>query len=293
MLLSLQLLAVADPLSKNNSRLVKEIIRFNAFGGDLISREVHIGITATNKTKHHCRGVWLKASTINHSCFANVRRAFIGDLLIVRASRDVPADTELTFTYNRPNGDGDDMQTGLVNWGFQCECAICIDWKETSPEAKMERKKLLTDLQTSLSKSNFNAAAAETVLTSIQKTYKQPATEVPRFVLCDPYFRLACHYLDMRDGPKVVSASLKFLESLGFVIKNGALGGSPRNVFRVEKWGVMVDDVVKAFVLLWNTYYGFQQEQNLAVVADYGRIAYMICVGEDETHTQSYGDNSS
>lgn len=278
--------------------MANEIVRFNAFGSDLISREKHMRLAGDNIKEHFCSGLWLKASLINHCCYSNARRAFIGDFLIVRASRDIAANTEVTFTYNRPNGDGDNMQKGLVNWGFECKCAVCTDWNETSTEVKSKRKKLLADLETSLNKSNFNAAAAEATLINISKTYKPPPTEVPRFALFSPYMQLAFYYHDtINQDPsnctRCLSALLDGLKALGFIIKNGAFSSSKRSVFRVEKWGVMVDDVVKAFVCLWNVYWALQQVQNLDVVADCGRLAYKICVGEDETYTQSYGDSSA
>jgi hypothetical protein len=36
---------------------------------------------------------------INHSCNPTCARSFIGDLMIVRVARDIPAETELTFGY--------------------------------------------------------------------------------------------------------------------------------------------------------------------------------------------------
>jgi SET domain-containing protein len=51
----------------------------------------------TENKKFHSCGVWPLASYINHSCFSNVRRSFIGDMMIVRATQDLRANTELLF----------------------------------------------------------------------------------------------------------------------------------------------------------------------------------------------------
>lgn len=57
---------------------------------------------AENKKFHSC-GVWPLASYINHSCYSNVRRSFIGDMMIVRATQDLIANTELVFWYTLPS----------------------------------------------------------------------------------------------------------------------------------------------------------------------------------------------
>lgn len=41
-------------------------------------------------------GIWLKASSMNHACYPNCSRVFIGDMVIVRAARDLATGTELS-----------------------------------------------------------------------------------------------------------------------------------------------------------------------------------------------------
>ena len=69
-------------------------------------------------------GVWPHASFINHSCLGNVSRAFIGDLMVVRALRPIRAGEELLFsfcTYKNPDRKGV-LRRG---WGFECRCPWC------------------------------------------------------------------------------------------------------------------------------------------------------------------------
>ncbi len=105
------------------SLLVERIISLNGFGCALTSEERNLRATKESENRYHSGGVWLMASKINHSCISNVRRSFIGDLQIIRATRDIPADTELTFWYTVPTGDYYKMQKGLESWDFQCKCA--------------------------------------------------------------------------------------------------------------------------------------------------------------------------
>ena len=44
-------------------------------------------------------GVWVLVCRTNHSCLPNVCRAIIGNVLIIRASTSIPADTEIYDSY--------------------------------------------------------------------------------------------------------------------------------------------------------------------------------------------------
>ena len=228
------------------------------------------------------------ASRINHSCLSNVRRSFIGDLQIVRATCHIPADTELTFWYKVPTGDHHEVQTGLEHWGFQCKCAICLDSKNTPKKQLKKRNDLLGDLKATLNATNVNTAKVERILNTIGQTYKYPPADVPRLALREPYARLALIYSEQRNAEKAVAMSLKALESLGFIIKGAQLPLSPVETFRVEKWGIMVDDVISMWVHLWNAYSAFAPHL-LPRAAGCGKLAYNICVGEDVTFEESYG----
>lgn len=80
------------------------IVALNSFGCPLNSRESHINPTPEKNRAFHSSGIWPQASYINHSCLSNARRSFVGDMMIVRASRNLPPDTELTWWYQRPPG---------------------------------------------------------------------------------------------------------------------------------------------------------------------------------------------
>jgi hypothetical protein len=226
------------------------------------------------------------ASAINHSCLSNARRSFIGDLQLVRATCDIPANTELTFWYKIPTGEGCEMKKGLEVWGFRCECVICLDWKETSKKLLRKRSNFLGDLRATLEASNVDTAKAERLLTLIDQTYKHPPTTVPRLALRDPYLKLANIYARQQMADNSVSMALKALGCLGFVIKGAhlpALSGKP---FEVEKWGIMMDGVVDAWIHLCNAYTALAPHL-FPQAEDCAKLAYKICIGEDETFRQA------
>lgn len=47
-------------------------------------------------------GIWMLISHINHICMSNCRRSLIGDMQIVRATKDLEAGTELVLWYQKP-----------------------------------------------------------------------------------------------------------------------------------------------------------------------------------------------
>jgi hypothetical protein len=267
------------------SFLVERIIALNGFGSPLTTREYHLGIRDT-EDKHGSCGVWPMASRINHCCTSNVRRSFTGDLQIVRATCDILADTELTFWYKNPTGDHDEMQRGLEHWGFQCTCVICLDSKDTAKKLLKKRYGLLGDLKATLNVANVNTAKAERILNSIGQTYKHPPS-VPRLIMREPYAHLAKLYSEQGNVEKVTVMALKALESLGFIIKGAQLPLLPAESFRVEKWGIMTDEVISLWIHLWNVYSVYARHL-LPQAAECGRLAYKIFVGEDVTFKESY-----
>ncbi|KAL7924681.1 hypothetical protein ACQKWADRAFT_319251 [Trichoderma austrokoningii] len=71
-------------------------------------------------------GIWLQASYTNHSCISNATRAFIGDMMVVRASRDIPAGGEIFMAYHNPEKPLDERQKIFADhYGFQCACDLC------------------------------------------------------------------------------------------------------------------------------------------------------------------------
>lgn len=70
-------------------------------------------------------GIWLQASYMNHSCIPNTARAFIGDMMIVRATRDIKAGEEVFTSYQPPTMAFSKRKEKFNSWGFQCDCPLC------------------------------------------------------------------------------------------------------------------------------------------------------------------------
>ena len=275
------------------SFLVERIISLNVFGCPLTSRESHLRTSDKDKSAHHSCGIWLLASLINHSCRSNVRRSFIGDMQIVRATQDIPADMEVTFWYRMPDGgEYEETQKGLQHWGFECACEICLDAKSTPKKLMKRRKALLIDLKSFLQgPGEPDVAQIERILTAIGRTYQKPAREVPQIAIWDKYLFLAQAYAARQEAIKVVSMALKALECLGFVIEGADILDSSGRPLRVLKWGIMMDGVIQAWIHLGNVYAAFKPQLE-DKAKEYAKISYRICVGEDVTFEESHGEHA-
>ncbi|KAI9730320.1 MAG: hypothetical protein M1818_008223 [Claussenomyces sp. TS43310] len=270
--------------------LVEHIISLNGFGCPLSSRESHLRSSEADEKQHHSCGIWLMASSINHSCLSNVRRSFIGDLQLVHAARDIPAGTELTFWYRVPTGGRyEETQKGLQGWEFQCDCTICIDGKSTPKMLLKRRDTLLKDLQAVLLPSGvIDTAKAERLLATIDQTYRSPPSKVPRVGLFDPYLLLMRTYMAQQQATRAVPLALKALECLGFVIIGAHIPSTSNIPFEVQRWGLIVDRVVEVWVHLCNAYKAFAPHL-CEKAKECAAIAYRVCVGEDMTFDESYG----
>ncbi|KAJ5335470.1 hypothetical protein N7452_007873 [Penicillium brevicompactum] len=278
-----------------DSFLVERIIVLNSFGCPLLSRAIHIhsmervdDLTKSSNRQFHSVGIWKMASYINHSCMSNARRSFVGDMMIVRASMDLPADTEITFWYKTPlDCDPKELPLDLQQWGFTCDCALCQDTQNAGRRALSNRVKFLSEVETLLKKSMMNLRVVENLLLSLAGTYRRPAHEVPRLALYPSYLALATIYCSSNKPKKAVQFGLLCLESLGFVIKGGNIPRASSAPLFVEKWGLMTDGVVGCWMTLCRAYQ--ELAPDLSPQAEgYARISYKICVGEDETFEQTY-----
>lgn len=271
--------------------LVNQIVAFNAFGCPVSSLVSHKDFLAnkTNKEKpHHSCGIWTQASYINHSCTSTARRAFIGDLMIVRASRDLGPDTEITFWYHSPNScDVKALQKKLEHWGFVCDCALCLDSRTTEAAVVTERQKLLENMKRAFEgPRGIQMDKAERLLGALDRTYTRPADEVPRLLLWDPQLALTRAYAAQKNMIKTLDSSRKVLASLGFIVVGA--DSSPTS-FAVIKWGLIMDHLVETFLFAWTAFAAMGAREDSRHAEQYARTTDKILVGEETSFDVTYG----
>ncbi|KAF5549502.1 TPR domain-containing protein [Fusarium mexicanum] len=245
--------------------LVKKIASLNGFGAPRTSRESFLQATSSSRDmtsgkglKHLTSGIWLLASRINHSCVGNCRRSFIGDMQIVRATKELPADTELFFCYRLPVPfeSYQETQKGLNHWGFACNCELCLSKKSTSKSVFQRRKVLANDLKRLLDHpGSGNEAKLSRLMKALEKTYPTNNDSAIRLELWEPYFALGVHLLEDNQLNTAAKIILKGFEALGYSIiacPPNDIVDQPR--LEVERWGVANDAVPWAFSNLVHVY---------------------------------------
>ncbi|KAH7196398.1 uncharacterized protein B0J16DRAFT_325915 [Fusarium flagelliforme] len=285
-----------------DSFLVEKITSFNNFGAPRTSRESFLKATSSSRDmtsgkdfEYTTSGIWLLASRINHSCVGNCRRSFIGDMQIVRATKDLVAGTELRFCYRLPVAfeSYQEAQKGFKNWGFTCDCELCLCKKATSRSVFQKRKVLADGLQRLLHEPDSgNGAKAIRLIKALEETYPTNNDSAIRLELCEPYFASGAHLLKNTQVNNAAKMILKGLEALGHSIiacLPNDITDRPR--LEIERWGVASDAVPWAFYNLANVYRQLAPELCLAA-EHYAEVSYTMLVGEKETWPEVFPSSS-
>ncbi|KAF9740546.1 hypothetical protein PMIN06_001607 [Paraphaeosphaeria minitans] len=272
--------------------LVERIMSLNVFGCPLSSLNTRSDMRSSKPeepTAYHSCGIWTQASYINHSCTSNARRSFIGDMMIVRATQDLEADTEVSFWYKQPTGEhSEDPREVYKHWGFICTCAICQDAGTTTKAVIQERRKTLEKLKRACDSSNgIQVSQFERLLKDLDHTYTEPASKVPRLLVFDAQFLLARVYMGENNMIKGLECIRKMLSALGFIVEG--FDASPTSC-RVVKWGLMVDYLVEAFLHARTAFQTIGDKESSKRAEEYAKCAYKVVVGEDSSFNSSHRD---
>jgi len=243
----------------------------------------------TNENGYHSTGIWTHASLINHSCVSTARRSFIGDMMIVRASRNLEPGTEVTFWYYPPTGRTfKEQKEKLQNWGFECDCPLCVDGKDTTGTLASARQQLRGTIKKLINGTAPHRLDTEKIsrrTAILEKQYKRPATELPRLLIWDSQLALSQAYLAQNQISKGLEALKKMFISLGFKVVGM---DSTSNRYAVVEWGFFVDALVEAFLLASDIFTGLARNEDSKQAKEYAKVAYKIVVGEDTSFEATY-----
>lgn len=245
-------------------------------------------------------GVWTVISHINHSCISNAKNSFIGDMQIVRATRNLDAGTELLISYKGPEDyeTYDEAQKRLSGWGFTCDCILCLDRKATPQpeEVLLKRKSLWADFfrYMEIGIKQRNLTKAQRFLDRLDQTYSSAAKKPGAFRLEAWEFCLTLGdmLVCMRNHVEAIEVTLRGLEAIGFVISANPRTGSDvtkssKAVFRIIQWGLAMPFSISAFRIL-HLAYKIIAPENAPLARVNMEIAYRIWVGESDTFLDTY-----
>ncbi|KAK3291039.1 uncharacterized protein B0H64DRAFT_331376 [Chaetomium fimeti] len=147
-----------------------DIISRNAFG---------VGGKDGQGGKGGGAGLWPRAALINHSCIPNSEREFIGDLMVVRATKNIAKGEEIVHRYDE-SGVYEARQGALMTtWGFECSCALCVVEKGEDPMVQEKRRTLTKEadlfLKSAGSSANKKMATtrARRLVKALDETYDE------------------------------------------------------------------------------------------------------------------------
>ncbi len=228
-------------------------------------------------------GVWVVASYANHDCIGNISRSFIGDMIIIRASTDLEAGSELRLPYFDRREDVARRQTRLTRYGFQCQCSLCKAQIMTSVQTMQERTKLILDFNKRFKSHNIRSLVEyHTLFTEIEATYRHPATKEPRQIMVRYMMALAAYAHNDKQPRLVFMHTERMLKNLGFEWE-----ANPYS-FVITKWGLVVDFLMPVFVFLWKAL-GSSGPAICADVEQLARTIWKILVGEDSSFDNLWG----
>lgn len=209
--------------------------------------------------------------------------------MIIRASCDIQAGSEITFCYSQPDEiEFHKVQKKLRHWEFVCKCAICSDLKGTSAVTLRRRQGLMQKIMEILNSSclgHVQVNKIERLLHVLDETYVQPATVVPRLLLSDLQIALAGVLSAQNRTKKSLEWAGNALKSLGFIIVGANL---TKAQFRIEKWGFLRADLVELFLMMQIAFLEMGALDSAIRAKGYARTAFKILVGEDDSFETIY-----
>lgn len=208
---------------------VSSILDLNGFSYT-VGRESHAHGTSAIMTKESPRstGLWIHVANANHACLSNAVRSFIGDMIILRAARDIKDGEEITISYQKPAPLLEDRQKALSNsWQFRCTCLLCTS--EVDLGIKMQN--LAEHVETSMAFMGDRSldtildvdaemiAMAEIVAEDLEQVYADNLTHrLPCLGMVDIWQWLCQTYCQNRNRNQLKRCATKVLESHGYWI---------------------------------------------------------------------------
>ncbi|KAF7193315.1 Histone-lysine N-methyltransferase SMYD3 [Pseudocercospora fuligena] len=174
-------------------------------------------------------GLWCHTSYANHSCIPNAEKSIIGDLVVLRANRDIERREEVTISYGEYTDQEDKQQAFDMVWGFRCKCELCeaegaISRGEHSRNTvESDHTNHLTDDQETREKlrANFTEPLPEditetnTLASDLNATYGPTYPNIPRLAVAEAHSRLFALHSKLRDAKRAEEDMLKVLNAVG------------------------------------------------------------------------------
>jgi hypothetical protein len=147
-------------------------------------------------------------------------------MMILRATSDIPAGTEITHQYMAPDPLYKARQESFRTlWEFDCDCPLCSTEKHSSDFEHQQRwdvvKKIKADVMKWSPGSKIPVATiryVERLKKKLEQLHEQETyKDMPRLSLVYPTIWLAEAYRSLRNPRKTIKYALEILRNFGFV----------------------------------------------------------------------------
>lgn len=226
--------APVDGLVPVDTFQVQAALELNGFGCPPTTTVSQVD--SDNTMSRGSTGTWVMAAFMNHDCIGNAQRAFIGDMMIVHALRDIAKDEEILQRYKNPDDDNAEFQNNLSqSWGFTCKCRLCVAEGATPDIPRRVRIAMIKRAKDFLEHNLISQAnppkagviaRAEKLRTQVANSYDPTLFKgLPLLGLHDIDHWLCMAYILSGAEKKVREAGLAVLRDQGFelTIKNNKL----------------------------------------------------------------------
>ncbi len=209
---------------------VRSLIESNTFGIPSPSKQRQtrpFGFTAEFQQEGHLgdnTGLFLKTSMMNHSCVPNTRKVFLGDAIIIRATRPIKKGQELVQSYAQTDADVSERREMLQStWHFQCNCKLCIAEAQEADEKRKDRETLeqgANQLGMAIKKSSASSqdvSKADALLKSIKNSYDLELYKcLPRKASMYLHVGLIHHYMRQSHRTRCMATITSLFDMLGW-----------------------------------------------------------------------------
>lgn len=266
---------------------VQAIAELNGFG----CPSIRSSMNDDERRGEESSGIWLHASYMNHSCLPNTIRAFIGDMMIVRATRDIKAGEEILTPYLPATTRFPQRKEKLGLRGFECDCPLCQLERKLPASVFKDRERMVQEAGDFIAANPITQAnwgqristaklvQAKDILRRLESTYNMPMYET--------YPRLDCTSLDLwlfqagissvHIGLSPIAVTTRLMQDLGYkvTVKNSKVSIERTNavvcpevvhtaMYSQDAWRLAgKPEVAEAFVEL-------AKELYLAIIGDMG-----------------------
>ncbi|KAL6709652.1 hypothetical protein ACN47E_001080 [Coniothyrium glycines] len=169
-------------------------------------------------------GFWIHTSYINHDCLPNSVRTFIGDLLLLRATRDISEGEEITAQYLAPDLVYAERQKNIYDtWQFRCECKLCELDKAIGKDIESQRMTIFEELKEWAQKLGEKPTVTALKkfakrLRDLEALYDEEAyAGMPRLCLVHPTLYLTEAWRTLNHTEKMIESATKLLTYFGIL----------------------------------------------------------------------------